>query len=559
MTAVLILATCSLSLAGVGPASANLPGNGFAPGFDTITEPELEHDVRALASPELEGRDTPSLGLERAARLIEERFRKAGLAYAPDSSAAFKKVAGTDPPAEGGAASSAGTAAAGTFRRPFERHLPEPDPNGCALVVEGAEAGKAAGYALSRDFVPVHGCEGEAAGDLVFAGYGIQSKTEKYDDLAGLKIKGRIAVIVEGEPRTTDRRFDGVEISRSASLWEKIDALSAAGAAGVLAARRPSLAQAAPAAKDKSAAAPEIEPGLSFRSTWAEFNGVGADPPPKHPLPALEVSLRCAGELLGQDVEALAEKIDKGVHPIRVQAPGKRVHLKSRTIEKEIRIDNLVGLVRGEDVNLSGEFVVLGAHYDHVGIDARGRIGCGADDNASGVAGMLEIAEALAMAGPKRSVLCCAFAGEEEGLLGSRAFCAALPVPKEKLVAMVNLDMIGRGDATEVAALGVVQNPGLEKVIQRAKRLRASGVKEVVVRQGEDLFQRSDHYSFHKIGVPALFFFEGLPIDKNKDYHTWRDTADKIDYGKMQNTAKLVFNVAWILAQDDERPPPPRD
>jgi hypothetical protein len=557
----LLLATCNLFLVGVGLAPTDRPpfvraGNGFAPGFDTITEAELEHDVRALASPELEGRDTPSLGLERAARLIEERFKKAGLAYAPDSSAAFKKVAGTDPPAEGNAA---GTAAAGTFRRPFERHLPEPDPSGCALLVEGADSSKAPTYAMLRDFVPVHGCEGEAAGEIVFAGYGIQSKTEKYDDLAGLKIKGRIALIVEGEPRTTDRRFEGVEISRSASLWEKIDALSAAGAAGVLAARRPSLAPAAPSAKEKPAAAPEISPGLSFRSAWAEFNGVASDPPPKHALPALEVTLSCASELLGQDVEALAEKIDKGVHPVHVSGAGKRVRLRSRTVEKETRVDNLVGLVRGDDANLSGEYIVVGAHYDHVGIDARGRIACGADDNASGVAGMLEIAEALATAGPRRSVLCCAFAGEEEGLLGSHAFCAALPVPKEKLVAMVNLDMIGRGDATEVAALGVVQNPGFEKVIQRAKKLRASGVREVVVRQGEDLFQRSDHYSFHKIGVPALFFFEGLPIDRNKDYHTWRDTADKIDYGKMQNTAKLVFNVAWILAQDDERPPPPRD
>jgi len=332
----------------------------------------------------------------------------------------------------------------------------------------------------------------------------------------------------------------------------------------VLAARRPSLAPppSKEPGKDKAAppsTTPDPEADLSFRSTWAEFNGVASDPPPKHPLPALEVSLHCASELLGQDVEALAERIDKAVHPVHVPVGSRKIRMRSRTSEIQVRVDNLVGLVRGEDSGLTEEYVVLGAHYDHVGIDARGRIGYGADDNASGVAGMLEIAEAIATAGPRRSVICCAFAGEEAGLLGSRAFCAALPVAKEKIVAMVNLDMIGRGDATEVAALGVVQNPGFEKLINRAKRLKASGVREVVIRQGEDLFQRSDHFSFHKIGVPALFFFEGLPIDRNKDYHTWRDTADKLDFGKMHNTTKLVFNVTWTLAQDDERPPPPRD
>jgi len=520
-------------------ALASRGGAGFGPGFETILEADLTADVRALASPELEGRDTPSLGLEKGARWIEERFKKSGLGYAPDSSTHWKKVLGTDLPAPG--ADAGGTSVQGTFRRPFKRRLPEPDAAGCLLALEGKD------FALVHDYVPVRGCEGEAAGEIVFAGYGIQSKTEKYDDFAGLKLKGRIALIVEGEPRTTDRRFDGVEIGRAASLWEKVDALAAAGVAGVLAARRPS---------DKAKAA---EGDISFRTTWADFNGVASDPPPRHPLPVLEISLACADEILGQDVDALADKIDKSVHPVRATPVVKRVRMKSRTQESEVRVDNLVGLVRGSDGALAEEYVVVGAHYDHVGIDARGRIACGADDNASGVAAMLEIAEALATAGTRRSVLACAFAGEEDGLLGSQAFCAALPVPKDKIVAMVNLDMIGRGDADAVAALGVTQNPALEKVITRAKKLKPCGVREVVVRQGEDLFERSDHFSFHKIGVPVLFFFEGLPIDRNKDYHTWRDTTDKLEFGKILNTTRLVYNATWILTQDDERPPPPRD
>jgi hypothetical protein len=537
-------------------------GAGFAPGFDTILGPDLEKDARALADLELEGRDTPSAGLERAAVWIEGRFRRAGLGFAPDSAGAFKKIVGADPLPEGADASaSRGTAVLGTFRRPFRRPLPQPDAAACELALDVGEgaSSKSSTFELARDFVPVQGCEGQASGDLVFAGYGIQSKTEKYDDLAGLKIKGRIALVVEGEPRTTDRRFDGVEIGRAASLWDKVDALFAAGASGVVAARRP---PAKPASEAKSASvaksADPAKPELSFRSTWASFNGEATDPPPRHPLPLVEVSLACAGEILGQDVEAVAEKIDKSVHPQHVAVKGRRVRLRSTTKEVDVRVDNLVGLVRGEDPALAEEYVVLGAHYDHVGIDGRGRIGAGADDNASGVAGMLEIAEALAAAGPRRSVFCCAFAGEEEGLLGSRAFCSALPVPKAQIVAMVNLDMIGRGGADEVVAIGVTQNPELEKLIARARKLRPTGVREVVVRQGEDLFERSDHFSFHKIGIPVVFFFEGLPIDRNKDYHTWRDTADKLDFAKMLNTTKLVYNVTWLLAADDGRPPPPR-
>ena len=105
--------------------------------------------------------------------------------------------------------------------------------------------------------------------------------------------------------------------------------------------------------------------------------------------------------------------------------------------------------------------------------------------------------------------------------------------------------------------LGVVQNPGFEKLLERAKKLHQSGVAKIVMRQGEELFARSDHFPFHQIGIPAVFFFEGLPIDKNPDYHTWRDSADKLDFDKMLRTTRLVFATTWLLANDDERPPRP--
>jgi aminopeptidase YwaD len=307
-----------------------------------------------------------------------------------------------------------------------------------------------------------------------------------------------------------------------------------------------------------------LEPAkLSFRHTWADWVGhdmadVPKDVPPGLP-PAVETTMDVASELLGEDVEALCAKIDRTCQPIDRKPKGRTVVLAAATRNGRVPIDNVVARLEGSDEKLKDEFVVIGAHYDHVGVDDRGRIGCGADDNASGTAALLEIAQALALARPKRTVIACAFGAEEDGLLGSKAFCDSPPVAKEAIVAMINLDMVGRGETSEVAVLGIVQNPSLEDVLERGRKLGKTGVKNVVVRQGEELFQRSDHYSFHRIGVPVLFFFEGLPIEKNRDYHTWRDTLDLVDVDKIANTSKLVLNCLWLLADDADRPPRPRE
>jgi Zn-dependent M28 family amino/carboxypeptidase len=276
-------------------------------------------------------------------------------------------------------------------------------------------------------------------------------------------------------------------------------------------------------------------------------------------LPAVEVSSACADALLGEDVEALCAKIDATCKPLARKPKGRVVALAAKTREGSVAIENVVGVLEGSDELLRSEYVVLGAHYDHVGVDDRGRIGFGADDNASGTAALLEVAQALAELRPRRSVIACAFAAEEDGLLGSKAFCDAPPVPKGALVAMLNMDMVGRGDAAEVVVMGLRQNPALEKVLERAKRLGRTGIKTIDDARDDGLFQRSDHYSFHRIGVPVVFFFEGLPLSDNADYHSWRDTIDKLDLDKIANTSRLVLNTAWLLANDDERPPAPRE
>jgi hypothetical protein len=531
-----LLAPLALLALGALPAAGDGdPPAGPAAGFATILEDDLAADLLALAGPELEGRDSPSAGLTRAAEHIVARLTAAGLT---------------------------GAGPEGSFLLPFTRNLPAPVAEACALELaadpraKDAAAGAARTFTYGEDFVPVWGADGTASGEAVLFGFGIDSDSEKYDDITG-EVAGTVAVIIEGEPRHK-RKFDGPEASPDSQLYVKLETLAKEKVAGVLIVRRP---PEAPAGKRKPKGATDAEPvpaRLGFRHTWASWAGLQPDRVDKVPLPALEITPAVAEALLGVDVLELAEKADKSGKPPKPVRSGRTVSLAARSELRGVPIDNVVGILKGSDPALAQEYVVVGAHYDHVGVDPRGRIGFGADDNASGTAAMLEVVGALAAAGPRRSILACAFAAEEDGLIGSKALCDDLPVPRDSIVAMLNMDMVGRGEVDEVAVLGVPENPSFEKLLARANKLHATRIKSIVTGQGQDLFERSDHHSFHAIGIPVLFFFEGLPISKNADYHTWRDTIDLVDLDKSARTARLVFNTAWLLADDEQRPPAPK-
>lgn len=485
----------------------------------TLSEDELLADLITLTEPASEGRDTPSAGLDRAAEHIAARLSAAGYTGAgPD----------------------------GSFRVPFERTLPEPDPDRCRLsldsVPEGEDAADLGAFTLGSDFVPVWRCAGTGSGELVVLGFGIDSDNERYNDITG-DLDGAVLLVASGEPRHK-KKFEGEALSVDSDLYRKAKLVQEAGAAGLLVVRRPPEGDAP-------------SPALSFRHTWASF--LGDDPraqPPQLELPVLEITPAVATALAGYDVLAELDEVDKKAKAPKPMRTGRQLSVAAGTREGSLTLHNVVGRLSGSDPSLASEHVVLGAHYDHLGVDSRGRVAIGADDNASGTAALLEIAEALASARPRRSLLVCAFAGEEDGLLGSRALAARPPV-EGPLVAMINLDMLGFGDPKEVAVIGVPENPALGKLLERATKLRKSGVKKVVTGQGQEVFERSDHFPFHQAGVPVLFFFEGLPVGKNPHYHTWHDTLDTIRVDKIANTARLVLACAWLLTEDDERPPPP--
>ena len=516
-----------------------------AAGFALIRTEDIKEYVDYFAGPTLEGRDSPSRGLSVSARYLAKRLEELGLDCTSDSAKVFRASKKGYRPwlSEEDLAVKTSTSS-GTYLRPWTKAFISPVPKRCSLKL--ASPAKTFQYGL--DFVPIASADGSAKGELVFCGYGISSKGEDYDDLKGLKLSGKVAILFEGEPED-DSKFDGARISKEASIWSKVEVLAKEKVAGILVVRR-----------DPKGTDGTVSPGPAFRFTQAIFNGERErDLPPRKLPPMLVISESCATEVLGTNATELRKRIDQSGQPAQLDLDGRRVSFKVKTELVFAALDNVVGVIRGSDPKLNKQYVVIGAHYDHTGVGPRGRTDFGADDNASGTSALLEVIEALVESKPRRSILCVFFSAEEDGLLGSKAFCRNLPVDKKKLVAMVNLDMIGRGPTEKVAVLGLKQNPKLKELVERANTLATTGVNEIEVCRDDSLFKRSDHYSFHKmLAVPTVFFLEDYPVENNADYHTWRDTIERLNVQKVTNTAKLAFNTIWLLANEDGRPPRPK-
>jgi peptidase M28-like protein len=498
----------------------------FEGGFASITENDLLVHVTELASPQLEGRDSPSEGLFRAGDYVIGRLKAAGIA-----------------PGIGGT----------SFRQGYTVEKEAPIPAECELLlVEGAEE---TSFVLEEDFVPLPSCPGEGEGKLSFFGFGITESDEKrYDDLKGKNCKDEIVMILESEPRSK-KLFEGPEITKAADVYTKVKALEERGARGVLVVRRP------PPEQPKGLDGKPVEHvPLGFRHSWAPWNYAGpqATMTIHAKIPVLEITPATAAKLLGEDVLALAGKIESGGKPVRRERKEARVTIRAGLKRQMVPIDNIVGLLRGTDAALAAEYLVMGAHYDHIGVDGWGRVGCGADDNGSGSSGLIELAEAMALAHPKRSIFFCWFSSEEDGLDGSKAFCENPPVPMNSVVTMLNVDMIGRLAEDEVYVIGAHVNDALADVLKEAKKLKPTQIKKVFTDKGLDLWTRSDHFNFAEKGVPAMFFTEGAIDAENPDYHMWSDTVDKLSLVKMARISRFMFNTAWLIANDPERPPPSR-
>jgi hypothetical protein len=242
--------------------------------------------------------------------------------------------------------------------------------------------------------------------------------------------------------------------------------------------------------------------------------------------------------------------------PIARELSGLRIGIEMKdTVTSSLTAPNSIGILEGSDPRLKNEYIVYSAHMDHIGITPgkADSINNGADDDASGTVGVIELAEAFSRAGarPKRSIIFLTVSGEEKGLWGSDYFANNPPVPGKQIVANINMDMIGRNWPDTIVAIGKEHSDlgaTLERVNAAHPELRMTAIDD---RWPEERFYfRSDHYNFARKGVPVLFFFNGV----HQDYHEVTDSPDKIDSEKEARILKLLFYLGQEVANAPRRP-----
>jgi len=459
--------------------------------------------VVTLSNPYFEGREPGSAGIERAADYLEYWMTRIGL----------------DPAFSGG------------YRQTFEMPSRAREVLFSALAV-GGEA-----LEEGRDFVLLaNSGGGEVSGSVAFVGYGIEDGPDGHDDLAGAgDLAGRVVVVLryepldeEGRSRWSERRF-----SEHSSLSDKFSAIAKAGAAAILLVNPPGVAE---GAKDLE---------LPRRG------GLG----PQLSIPAFIVSPAVAARLLASldpspetrgDLLEWRRLADQGM-PFGALAGTPASVRAVVEVRDGVPTSNLGGVLPGAGP-LASEWVVLGAHYDHIGMkqeDGVIEVNPGADDNASGTAAMLVLAarlRALAEEGslpePRRSVLFLAFTAEESGLNGSRYFVQNPTVPADRINAMINLDMIGRLRSDEILVGGVRTAEGF---LDRLRpRFEESGL---LVRADPSGRGPSDHSMFHGAGIPVLFFFTGV----HESYHRPGDRGHTVNPAGAAKVMGLVEAVLMDL------------
>lgn len=500
------VAALPLLVAGAPAGDAALPA-GLKAQLDSIVVEDLKRHQEFLTSADCAGRDTLQPGLEKARDYLVEAHKSFGLESAnPD----------------------------GTYLHRFELPGVTWSEEDHLALMQGQEVDA---FLPGVDFVPVRRSgSGTVEGEVVFCGYGIVEPEEKYDDFRGADVKGKVVALLSHEPRETKkgRAFKGVEWTEHARITRKWRAAQERGAAAVLLFTDPANHP------DRSVLKGEL-PRYGRR-----------DPRGDAPIPVVHCSGEIAEKLFGAGKLLEWQKaLDSKLAGAPREVAGARVRLQVELRDAQLAAWNVVAAKRGSDPVLRDEWIVLGAHYDHIGVDELGRIFHGADDNGSGTSCLLEVGEALGRAQEefKRSVLLIHFAGEEHGLLGAAAWCKEPFFPPDRTLAMVNMDMVGRGRPHEIDAAGLSYSADFQVHVRKATSLARARLK--VGDGGMSYFKRSDQFEFFKLGIPVLFFMEP---EEHADYHQVTDTPDKIVYGKVVETAKVVTALAWLLSESDRRP-----
>jgi hypothetical protein len=474
---------------------------------DVASSDEYLGIIKFLASQQMRGRATGSPELEKAAAYIRDRFRSFNL----------KPVSGD------------------SYYQDFD--VTTSARLGKKNALSYNESSSAQALKFERDFVPLNlSSAGEVSGDVVFAGFGITAPEYNYDDYAGVDAKGKIVIVLRHEPQEFDEKsvFEGKVYTAHSQIFSKASNAKIHGAKAVLFVND---VGAHPGDGDQlekfGAAAGPDNAGIEFLQVKATI-----------------VNLWLG--LAGKNLESIESDIDKNLHPESFALPEKLRLDVNVDITREVKtVHNVVAYLAGE----TGEYVVIGAHYDHLGLGEQfsmapslaGTVHPGADDNASGTAGVIELARWFSNQ-PKRQrgILFMTFAGEELGLLGSSYYVNHPLLPIKDAVAMINMDMIGRVRDRKLYIGGVGTGTTFAPLLQQLAPKHDFDA-DLTEKAG---YGSSDHTSFTAKQIPVLFFFSGL----HADYHKPSDTWDKINAPDAVRVLDLVADVTDHLTDGSARP-----
>ncbi|HKH47383.1 MAG TPA: M28 family metallopeptidase [Thermoanaerobaculia bacterium] len=529
-------AVCALALAAAAPVRPADPPDAEVDRSMARIRPEaIRAHMRFLADDLLEGRGTGSRGYELAAKYVAARFEALGLAPAGTEGGYFQPV-------------------------PLRRTATVASKCSLALLRDGKRTELKFGedYVLSGSNLTA--TDAQVTAPLVFAGFGVSAPELGYDDYAGLDVQGKIVVVLSGTPAT----FPNDQHAFYSSTQLKADEAFAHGAFAVLGIQSPADAQRLPwKTMVRYVGAPSYqwlnEAGVPDRSR-PQARGFGL------------LSRETAVSLFAATPHPLDE-IFKAAEAGRPQSFALPVQASLRTVSEHERAEspNVAALLRGSDPRLRDEVIVLTAHLDHLGISEPvegDSIYNGAYDNASGVASLLEIANAFASLPepPRRSVLFLAVTGEEQGLQGSDYFVRHPTVPRDKIVGNINVDMfLMLHPLRDVIAFGA-EHSSLGPLAERAARRLGLAMTQDPFPQ-EVVFIRSDQFSFIRAGIPALMLDTGLQADDpaaataaavrwlQTTYHQpGDDMKQAFDFEAGAQFVRLNFLVSYLAAQEDQAP-----
>jgi len=501
-----------------------------ARGVETIAAAQLKDYLSFIASDEMEGRDTPSRGLDTTAKFIALNLTRWGF-----------KPAGDD----------------GTFFQNIKLRRNQIDPAKSSVEINGQT------FAFGDDFLP-NSVGATISGPLVYVGRGWIVKSKNIDEYKGIDVKDKIMVVLgQGAPpgltQAEMRANQGQALANPTSYAQQH------GAKGILTIPENITPQSWEQVRQRA-----LQPA---RAVVERFQAQSTN----KPVPTILMSMKMASAVFAGEKTDLANLISRAQSAEPVAAfdldASKKANITVTVKPDNPKTQNVVAVWEGRDPKLKNEYVAVGAHYDHVGICAAGTadpICNGADDDGSGTTALLSMAEALSHAKerPKRSVLFVWHCGEEKGLWGSKYFTDYPTLPLDQIVTQLNIDMIGRSKADGDTEPRNRDLSGPNQIYVIGSKMMSTELGELSERVNKSylnlqydyryddpndtnrFFFRSDHYNYARKGIPIIFYFDGV----HQDYHRPGDEPQKIDYQKMEKVARTVYLTLWEVANLPKRP-----